>query len=316
MLSNLELHRARLKALGGSAEERMQREKLKSLESALKYSYQSERVYKDGIEYRALLNNNKLKPDYDDKIISIPHSAQFKVGDIFFWERASSNWIIYLRQYTEDAYFRGYARRAEHKIKWKDEFGNAIEVYAAVRGPVEDKIRSQAKSGISFDEPNYSLSLIVPSNEHTKKLKRYSRVTVAEQPWEVTAVDAISEEGVIELVLVENYLNREEDTKELVGGKLETKIKVSSCLDELLEVKIGCSKNIDNRIKQIKSSFRFNGNLDELSLWLKIPCNNYKLLEKELHMCLRCYNTTNEWFRVPETKINQRLFMLNMDRYK
>ena len=239
MLSNLELHRARLKALGGSAEERMQREKLKSLESALKYSYQSERVYKDGIEYRALLNNNKLKPDYDDKIISIPHSAQFKVGDIFFWERASSNWIIYLRQYTEDAYFRGYARRAEHKIKWKDEFGNAIEVYAAVRGPVEDKIRSQVKGGISFDEPNYSLSLIVPSNEHTKKLKRYSRVTVAEQPWEVTAVDAISEEGVIELVLVENYLNREEDTKELVGGKLETKIKVSSCLDELLEVKVG-----------------------------------------------------------------------------
>ena len=51
MLSNLELHRARLKALGGSAEERLQREKLKSLESALKYSYQSERVYKDGIEY-------------------------------------------------------------------------------------------------------------------------------------------------------------------------------------------------------------------------------------------------------------------------
>ena len=105
MLSNLDLQKARLKALGGSAEERMQREKLKSLEAALKYSYQAERVYKDGIEYKALLNNNKLKPDYDDKVISIPHSAQFKVGDVFLWERASSNWIIYLRQYTEDAYF-------------------------------------------------------------------------------------------------------------------------------------------------------------------------------------------------------------------
>ena len=92
-------------------------------------------------------------------------------------------------------------------------------------------------------------------------------------------------------------------------------INETKSTDELFEVKIGCSKNIDNRIKQIKSSFRFNGNLDELSLWLKIPCNNYKLLEKDLHMCLRCYNTTNEWFRVPETKLNQRLFMLNMDRY-
>lgn len=239
MLSNLDLHKARLKALGGSAEERMQREKLKSLEAALKYSYQSERIFKDGVEYRALLNNNKLKPDYDDKIISIPHSAQFKVGDIFFWERTGSNWIVYLRQYTEDAYFRGYVRRAEHKVRWKDEFGNLIEVYAAVRGPVEDKIRSQAKSGFSFDEPNYSLSLIIPSNENTKKLKRYSRVTVADQPWEVAAVDSISEEGVIELALVENYLNREEDTKELVGGKIKTKIKVSSCLDELHEVKVG-----------------------------------------------------------------------------
>ena len=93
-------------------------------------------------------------------------------------------------------------------------------------------------------------------------------------------------------------------------------INETKSTDELLEVKIGCSKNIDNRIKQIKSSFRFNGNLDELSLWLKIPCNNYKLLEKELHMCLRCYNTPNEWFRVPETKLHQRLFMLNMDGYK
>ena len=239
MLNNLELQKARLKALGGSAEERMQREKLKSLEAALKYSYQAERIYKDGIEYKALLNNNKLKPDYDDKIISIPHSAQFKVGDVFFWERTSSNWIIYLRQYTEDAYFRGFARRTEHKMRWKDEFGNALEVDAAVRGPVEDKIRSQAKSGISFDEPNYSLSVIIPSNEHTRKLKRYARVTIAEQPWEIAAVDSISEEGVIELSLVEHYLNREEDTKELVGGKLETKIKVSSCLDELLQIKVG-----------------------------------------------------------------------------
>ena len=41
MLSNLDLQKARLKALGGSAEERMQREKLKSLEAALKYSYQA-----------------------------------------------------------------------------------------------------------------------------------------------------------------------------------------------------------------------------------------------------------------------------------
>ena len=40
-------------------------------------------------------------------------------------------------------------------------------------------------------------------------------------------------------------------------------INETKSTDELLEVKIGCSKNIDNRIKQIKSSFRFNGNLKD-----------------------------------------------------
>ena len=34
-----------------------------------------------------------------------------------------------------------------------------------------------------------------------------------------------------------------------------------------LVIKIGCSKNIKNRFKQIKSSFRFNGMQDELELY-------------------------------------------------
>ena len=97
-------------------------------------------------------------------------------------------------------------------------------------------------------------------------------------------------------------------------------INETKSTDELLEVKIGCSKNIDNRIKQIKSSFRFNGNLDELSLFTKIYCTKYKELEKTLHTCLKCYKIPtldrNEWFKVNIDKLNLRLFMLDMDRYK
>lgn len=37
-----------------------------------------------------------------------------------------------------------------------------------------------------------------------------------------------------------------------------------------LYVKIGCSKDILKRISQIRSSFRFNGNLDELYLYKTI----------------------------------------------
>lgn len=62
------------KYMGGSTQlERMNRDKLLSLKQALLYSYQAATaVLSDGREFRCLINPNKLNPDTDDKIISIP----------------------------------------------------------------------------------------------------------------------------------------------------------------------------------------------------------------------------------------------------
>ena len=243
-MRNLDLMKMRLDYQGGNSEGRIIREKLKSLEQALKYSYQAETIIKDGYEYRALINNNKLKMDYDDKIISIPFDAQMKVGDLFKWPRTNTKWIVYLQIYSEDAYFRGYVRKADHTISWKDEFGKVHKIDAAIRGPVETKIRSQMKGGLSFDEPNYTLNAILPNTEDTIKLQRYSKVTIDGKVWDVVATDSISEAGVIDMGLIESYFNREEDTKEVVKGKVETKIEVSSCLDGLSEVRINQPINL------------------------------------------------------------------------
>nr|DAO08592.1 MAG TPA: hypothetical protein [Caudoviricetes sp.] len=70
--------------------------------------------------YRALINPDKVKQDYDDKIISIDHMAKYEPGDVFEWKRTGTYWIIYLEEITEDAYFRGEIRRCRYKIKFKD----------------------------------------------------------------------------------------------------------------------------------------------------------------------------------------------------
>ena len=64
----------RLKHLGGKKQEdRMQLDKLRTLKKALIYSYQgATAVLEDGREFRCLINPDKLKNDYDNKIISIP----------------------------------------------------------------------------------------------------------------------------------------------------------------------------------------------------------------------------------------------------
>lgn len=203
----------RVKSRGVNSDDRLAHDKLNTLEDALKYSYQAEDVIKinETVVKRALINNNKLKMDYDDKIISIPFDADFKVGDIFFWPRIKEYWIVYLRHYSEDAYFRGYIRRAQHKIKWEDEFGLIHECFVAVRGPVETKIKGEMKSGLAFDLPNYTLSIIAPNTEETKALKRYSKIALDGKIWEITVTDSISEPGVIDIQALEYYVNKEED---------------------------------------------------------------------------------------------------------
>lgn len=214
------------------------KDKRKSLEKALLYSYQGAFVKKyyppedkthNAEVVRALINPNKLKQDYDDKIISIGFEHDFHTGDIIEWVDTNTYWLIYLQQQTEIAYFRGDIRKCRYYISWKD--GNKIKsTYAAVKGPVETRINYIQKHGVSIDTPNYSLNILMPLNEDTlKQFKRYSKFYLQNIEgehkicWRVEAIDSISTPGILEVTAVEYYANETEDDIEngLVGGLIE-----------------------------------------------------------------------------------------------
>lgn len=236
---------SRLRQMGGrTQQERMIKDKRRSLDKALLYSYQAGFVKKYRDEWniddipkeehldqppvRALINPDKTKQDYDDKIISIGYEHGFKPGDVFEWVNTNSYWLIYLQDKTELAYFRGEIRRCRYTIRFKDENNEWHTVYAAVRGPVETKINYIQKNKISVDEPNHSLNILLPYNEYTVKyFDRYTNFYVVEDDrkicWRVEASDWISTPGILEVVAVEYYANKFEDDMEngVVGGLIE-----------------------------------------------------------------------------------------------
>lgn len=225
----------RLISAGGFAQQqRMIKDKRHSLDQATKYSYQAAWVRKCAATeveekdvqnlippVRALINPNKLKPDYDDKVISIGFEHKFNCGDVFEWCNTGSYWLIYLQDLDELAYFRGDIRRCTYQIPFMlDDELNVT--YAAIRGPVETRIDYIQKHSISVDKPNYSLNLYIPKNEKTLKFfKRYQKFyiwpedgTVYDTCWRVEAVDNISMSGIIEINAVEYYMNEFTDDKE------------------------------------------------------------------------------------------------------
>ena len=224
-----------LYAAGGPAQQsRMITDKRKTLDRVIKYSYQGAFVQRIGEKTKpapALINPNKLKQDYDDKILSIGFEYDFQPGDIFEWCQTGTYWLIYLQDLTELAYFRGDIRKCSYQIVWIDEQNEEHKTYAAIRGPVETKINYIQKHTISLDEPNYSLNILMPlTNESLNYFKRYNKFYLQNDDkkvcWRVEAVDWISTPGILEITAVEYYANKSEDDIEngLVGALVAKKI--------------------------------------------------------------------------------------------
>lgn len=233
-MGNFEMMKQRLEWRGGiHQEDRMIKDKWRALQRVLKYSYQAstvslvqkfaecladgseEQIEPIGAAPRALINADRNKQDYDDKILSIDYASGFEPGDVFKWRGTDTYWIIYLEELTEDAYFRGSIRRCKYQIKFKDEEGNWWKTWAAIRGPVETQIDSIQKNQIRIDNPNLSLNILLPKNEKTlKAFQRYSEFLFAGRCWQVTAPDSISMRNIIEVNAVEYYINKETDNIE------------------------------------------------------------------------------------------------------
>lgn len=250
-IEGLHNQRASLVHFGGTSQQaRMIRDKRRSLDRALLYSYQAATIEKvSGVEnsdndnftpigenkqkvIRALINPNKLKPDYDDKILSVHKEEGFQPGDIFEWKGTGTQWLIYLQDLTELAYFRGDIRKCSFLLRWQGEDDKINETYAAVRGPVETKINYIQKNGISIDEPNHSLNILLPKTKETVAyFKRYAKFYISriDDPlhqficWRVEGFDDISTPGILEITAVEYYTNKDEDNlmEGIVGGSIQ-----------------------------------------------------------------------------------------------
>ena len=226
-MSGLDKLRMRLSYAGGiKQEDRFIKDKEYSLKKALLYSYQAETaVLADGREFRCLINPDRLKNDYDDKIISIPfkegktteglQEIGMKAGDVFQWKETETYWLVYLQRLEENAYFRAEIRKCRYEIEIDD---NKYRVYLC--GPAESSIiwhtkKNMKGSGITWNDLNYDLTMFVTKDDITEDFfHRFTKIKVNNKQYEVQAVDNISVEGIIEVALKEDYTNDVKDASD------------------------------------------------------------------------------------------------------
>lgn len=203
----------RIQYAGGDADGRNVKGKYKSMLGALRNSYQAEWITLNEYDeekkarWRCLINPDKLKEDYDQKEISIEYESGLKEGDTFLWDRTDTHWIVYLQEYSEEAYFRAAIRRCDYQI---DIGENKYWVY--IRGPMETTIQWKSKHNLNVNELNYTAVMYITKNEETLQFfERFKVIKWDGHNWMVNAVDRYSQKGIIEVALNEHFNNEMED---------------------------------------------------------------------------------------------------------
>ena len=215
-MRGLDMMKTRIGFLGEGADERLVEGKLRSMHAALENSYQAEWViFNKGTshkrKFKALINPDKLKDDYDKKIISIDFEAGAKIGDVFYWERTNTYWMITLQHYEEEAYFRGSIQRCDYQL---DINGHKYWIY--LRGPVETTTQWRQKHKIEMNDLNYSLLMYIVKNEETLEFfSRHQIVNFNGHRWKIAATDKYSSNGYIQVYLDEYFDNEFEETSEI-----------------------------------------------------------------------------------------------------
>ena len=194
--------------------------------------------------FRCLINHDKLKVDYEDKIISIPFEqppignmdaveTNFHNGTVFKWIAGNKEewtpdtyWIVYMQYSEETAYFRAEIRKADEEIEiiTIDEQGkeSSATYRGWMTGPNETEVQWNIKKGIVWNDMNYTKLLYITRDENTLAFfQRFDRIIINGYPWEVQAYNeayskgaAGTNSGIIRVALKETYTSTNEFIKQ------------------------------------------------------------------------------------------------------
>ena len=213
---------------------------------------------KEGNYFRCLINHDKLKVDYEDKIISIPYientvsidpvrdnddwvETNFHNGTVFKWIHGNKEewvpdtyWIVYMQYSEETAYFRGEIRKADEEITIivvNDDGTETEKTYRGwMTGPNEETLMWNVKKGIVWNDMNYTKKLYITKDEDTLAyFQRFDRVLINGKSWEVQAYNdnysssaSNPDAGIIRVALKETYTSTDQQIREMNAADQST----------------------------------------------------------------------------------------------
>lgn len=193
-----------------------------------------------------IIQTSRLSDKIDYKKISAPLDTDLTPGQIVYWDREATNWLIYLRRNTEKNYFLGEMREAQYRIKWRDQYGNVWSQLGSFSRQDPSVVQSIGYiTTVDFQYLDGSATIMMQDNEVSRKLERYDKFKIAGVIWKVVGYDTTSYKNIILFYLEETESNPDTEKEDIPEGQIERVSAVESNLDGMLEVKTGTEIDLE-----------------------------------------------------------------------
>lgn len=185
----------RMAAEGKQAQNQMIKDKVKVLKSVIKSSYFGADVVVNSNEenvFRAAIDLSDAGEG--DKIISAPFENDLKIGDIIYWIKTNSYWIITYQEIGEIAFFQGKMEQCEnYQILGPD---GKTKVFANIKVVPKSATKDFDITKMNFDETTVRIQ--IPDNEINSSLFKIDTcIQIKGFTYKIKNVDNISTNGLI-----------------------------------------------------------------------------------------------------------------------
>lgn len=241
---DFDLFQKRIRTSSYISLKKLQEDKINSFKTALQKAYNRELVVnlRTKEEFMSLINKIDTTPSIDKKSFSTLDEHDCRLGDVLYWERRNSHWLITEMEETEKGIFQAFIEYAKVDLKWIDkETGKIYQTWACAKGPEETTIVNGVKNTIFYDTLNTSLYLkLSASADGIKLLKRYKMIMCFDKKWRVEVQDEITKDGIITLQLLEQVIDdSKDDVENNIADRFSTTFSFECPLNEQNEFRVG-----------------------------------------------------------------------------
>lgn len=184
-----------------------------NLKSRMMFDYNRETITHNNNQYTVIIQEEKTSNNESYYKISALDEVNLHSGNVIYWDRLKSYYMIFFQRKTEKTYFVGRIYEAKYPIVYLDKFNNKVKQFGVIKS-VNNAIKNEnvgSTESVAELIDGDMILYLEKTDTIGSLMKRHKYIKIGNRNWKISGWDDLTYDNIVLFNLVET-LNFDEDT--------------------------------------------------------------------------------------------------------